>query len=226
MVDVDFLLKIVPQKYVSAAGLVVTQWAWVESVLDQYIWRLLGVRAMRGRIVTSNLMARSKIEVAAALLRKSGFDETLIRELEDEGRALANLRNIVAHGGIVSTPDQEHAIIGWISARGGALSDKTCLVTDKLLETLARRIATYLQFLIDTSARLPKQRGGWHGQDQPASKPRRLRPETIQRRLPPLLEVERQKGESQAEQEAKRAAKKAKKEADRRRDQAKKNGGS
>jgi hypothetical protein len=39
------LLWLVPDADVRGVGLVVTQWAWVEVFLDQFIWKLLGVGA-------------------------------------------------------------------------------------------------------------------------------------------------------------------------------------
>jgi hypothetical protein len=210
--DVSLLLKIVPDDYVRAAGLVVTQWAWAESILDQYIWRMLGVRALRGRIVTSNIQARLKIEMLAALLRKSNFDEPFVKEIEDEGKALANFRNLVAHGAIVAHSGLAggEATIGSYSARG-RLQTRSRRVDLKRLEVLALRIATYTQFLIEGSNRLPKQRGIRQSQEFGGPKRRNLRIDTILRQLPPLLEVERQKGPSGEEMKAAKALKLARK---------------
>lgn len=207
----DTLLRIIPDAYLQGVGLVVTQWSWTESLLDQYIWRMLGVRALRGRIVTANLQARLKIEMLAALLRKSKFDEKFVRELEDEGKTLANLRNLVAHGSIVVNPNQEaFGMISSFAARG-ELHDRSCLITAPILRQLARRTSVYLQFLVDNSTRLPKQRGLRPTQASASPKTPRLRPETIAKRLPLPLQVERQKGPSASELEAARAAKRQRK---------------
>lgn len=203
-----FTLKLIPDDYVHGVGLVVTQWAWVETVIDQYIWRLLGVRAQRGRIVTSHLPARAKIEMAAALLRKSGFDEGFVKDIEDEGKALADLRNLIAHGYIAFNHFTNIAFITSFVARG-ELQRRSKLITPAILTTLARRIATYLAYLMEQSDRLPKQRGIQPLRDPLGPKRRRLRPGTIARRLPPLLEVERQKGPTHEEMEAARAARRA-----------------
>ena len=210
--DVDLLLGIVPEPFVAAAGLVVTQWAWAENILDQYTWRMLGVRATRGRIVTSNLQARVKIEMLAALLRKSRLDEAFVREIEGEGKALADLRNLIAHGAIIVPPGHETGIVGSFSARG-ELQVRSRQITAAVLKKLARRMAIYTQFLIDGSDRLPKQRGLQPRRGRANPTPRRLRVGTIAKRLPPLLEVER--GLTGDQMVAAKARKAAKKEADR-----------
>jgi hypothetical protein len=206
--DDIYTLTLVPDAYVHGVGLVLTQWAWTETIIDQYIWRLLGVRAQRGRIVTSHLAARMKIEMAAALLRKSRLDERLVKEIEDEGKALADLRNLIAHGSIVVNRLTEVGFITSFVARG-ELQQRSKLITPAILKALARRIAIYLAFLIRESDRLPKQRGTRPIRDLSNPRRRRRRPGTIARRLLPLLEVERQTTDEQ--QKVARAETRAKK---------------
>jgi hypothetical protein len=216
--DLKEMLELVPDPYVRGVGLVITQWAWIEACIDQLIWRLLGVRAQRGRIVTSNLLAQAKIEMVAALMRKSRMDEKLIREIEGKGKALATARNLIAHGYISVRPlSKQWGIAHSYLARGGKLTDRRRTVTPEALENVALKISEFLVFILAHSERFPKQRGLRPRPNALAAKPRRLRFETIVGRLPPLLQVEWELGSSAAEQEVARAAKKARKAAHRQR---------
>lgn len=213
--NLDALLGIVPEAFVRGAGLVVTQWAWSETLLDQFIWRMLGVRAMRGRIITANLTARGKIHILAALMRKSRWDENIISSIEGEGKALSELRNLIAHGAIAVPPNgTAMGTVTSYTARG-ELTPRTRLITAEILYKAARRFAAFNQLLIEVSAKLPKQRGLRTSQGSESQKPRRLRIETILRRLPPPLEVERPTRTSHQEMEAARAAKRAQRAAHR-----------
>jgi hypothetical protein len=203
---------LVPDPFLRAVGLVVTQWAWAEAILDQCIWRLLGVRAARGRIITSNLPARIKIETLTALLRKSRFDESFVWEIENEGKALADLRNLVAHGYIAVQLGHDTGVILAASAKG-ELKDRSRRITAPLLEVLGVRIGAYVDFLCASSPRLPKQRGLQRALNLLNPKRRRHRPDTIARRRAPLLVVERPKDQTYEAQQVARAAKLAKKRA-------------
>lgn len=213
----DSYLKLVPDDYLQRVGLVVTQWSWSELIIEQYIWRLLGVRAMRGRVVTAALTTRQKIEMLAALMRKSRMKESFIKEVEDEGKALSELRNLIAHGSIVvTTGPPQLAFLGSFHARG-ELKERSKRISLDILLTLARRIATYLGYLIDQADQLPKQRGlrSKPALEGPTTPRRRTGTTRAQRLLP--LEVERQRGPTDEEMAASRAEKKARKAAHRQR---------
>jgi hypothetical protein len=200
------LIQMVPEAFAFSVGRVVTEWAWVEAVLDQCIWRMLGVRPKRGRIITSNLTARIKIEALASLLRKSRLNETFVKEVEGEGKALAELRNLVAHGYISVRPGSNTGIIVSFLAKG-EIKERSRQITPPLLDKLSERITLYLQYLVENSTRLPKQRGQQKPPSAADPKRRPLRIGTIVRRLPPPLEVERPKDQTHEEQQAAREAK-------------------
>jgi hypothetical protein len=182
--DAKSLLKVVPEPFLRGIGLVVSQWAWTEAIIDQYIWRLLGTRSERGRIVTSHLPARAKIQLLAALMRKSKFSEAMIKRIENDGATLAGQRNLVAHGYLAVRPPSEALGIAVSYIARGKLKNRSRHVTPALLERLALNIATYTDFLMAQHSLLPKQRGA--GTSPPK---RKYSIETLLKRFPPMLEV-------------------------------------
>lgn len=208
-------LKLIPPEYAQGVGAVTSQWAWAEAMINQLIWRLLGVRSARGRIVTSNIGAQTKIHMLAALMRKSRMDERLVKKIETDGKALAIGRNLVAHGYLAVWPDQPYGIAYSYLARG-KLQDRRRLVTPTLLNDLAEHIASFSLLLMDRAESFPKQRGQRPKPDAPVRAPRRLRLATIVKQLPPPLRFE-DESESSEEQALARAEKRAKKLANDRR---------
>lgn len=207
--DPKIMVRLVPDPYVQGVGRVICQWSWVEAIIDQLIWRLLGVRALRGRAVTSNLLAKGKLELLATLMRKSRMKENLVKEIETRGHGLAAVRNLVAHGCVVVNPNYDaFGLVTAFRARG-RLVDHRRMVTPSALEKVAEQIADFMIFLMENEAKFPKQRGLRHAQGVPTGTPRRRRPEAILQQLPPLLEVEIASVMTDAQMEAARNAKRA-----------------
>jgi hypothetical protein len=180
------LLGVIPDPFLRGIGLVVSQWAWTEAIIDQYIWRLLGTRPERGRIVTSNFPARAKIDLLAALMRKSKMSEMLVKKIEKDGEKLAAQRNLVVHGCLAVPPQlQGVGIAVSYIARRGKLKDRSRHVTPELLERLAGNIASFTAFMLAQDSLLPKQRGS--GEPPPK---RNYSLKTFLKRFPPVLEVD------------------------------------
>lgn len=215
--------QLIPEPYALGAGRVITVWAWVEALIDQFIWRLLGVRSLRGRIVTANLSARAKIELLATLMRKSRMNEPFIKKIEKRGNALADSRNLVAHGYIAVLPDKPYGTAISFLARG-RLTNRTRLVTPDLLNDVAAEIGNFALFLIDEQGRFPKQRGTRQRPAAPSPTSPRRRLETMLKQLPPPLVVASGSTEEKEKQDLRRLEKRARREADRQRDLAKRQG--
>ncbi|MCG8356991.1 MAG: hypothetical protein MI920_15605 [Kiloniellales bacterium] len=80
-------------------GLVISEWARLESVLDLALWAFLGTTQRHGRALTSQVSPRNRIpllkEVASKSLRLDDYD-TFVRMVDDAAHYLTE-RNCLAH---------------------------------------------------------------------------------------------------------------------------------
>jgi hypothetical protein len=181
------LLSIVSDKSLVPIGKVITAWAWTEALLDQAIWRLLGVSHRKGRAVTSAIQVAGKIDMLDALMNLSRRDRSKLSHLLKEGKHLSAQRNLVAHGYVV-TDDSETSEVRFISFHArGALTERSRRADPEIIDELARRICRFNEFLLDFHDLLPispakRKRPTSRGVDT-----RRRRMKTIAKQiLPPL----------------------------------------
>jgi hypothetical protein len=182
------LLSIVPEKYLIPIGKVITAWAWTEVMLDQAIWKLLGVTSHKGRAITSSLPASAKIETLETLMNLSRRNKSKLPHLAKEGKHLAAQRNLVAHGYVVNNDIESTSEVRFISYHArGSLTERSRRATPEIVDELAQRICRYNEFLIDFHDLLPASRNKPRRQANTDPNRRRRQMQTIAKRiLPPL----------------------------------------
>lgn len=193
LTDADLFLRLPPKDLLAPMGQIIAQWGWTETLMDSAIWKLLGVRHKRGRAVTTHLSAWGKIQMIQTLMNLTKRDKTKLKKLEKEGKKLAELRNLIAHGYIanpfLSTEEPRPVATIIMYAAKGKLTNRSRLISPKELERLARRIAEFNAFLSEFHDELPPLPGTPKTQGLPKPRKRPLRLETILKRLPPPLEA-------------------------------------
>ena len=77
--NIDSTLQTAPVEYAKAIGIVSTQCAWTEAMKNQYLADARPTSAF-GRVVTSRLGARTKIEMLAAPIPESRFNNEFVKK--------------------------------------------------------------------------------------------------------------------------------------------------
>lgn len=99
--DARMLPNKLPVKYYAAIGELITAWAHLEFNIERLIWALLGLKMSEGRLLTTGMQARPKLELLKMIGPRYTSDKNVgdsILRLCKEAAPLAAFRNDVAHG--------------------------------------------------------------------------------------------------------------------------------
>ena len=186
-IPIEWLLTMCPEEHLRPIGLVVSQFAWTDLMWSQAIWKMLGLTSKNGRQITTPMSSAAKLQTIERLGATRRRLKKDLPHLIGEGDELRRLRNLVAHG-VFFTPWLGSPIAHLVSySARQKLKDKSAIIPPGRLEQLARRIATYNQFLHGFHQLLPRQRGGGVKYYKKGKTPRTL--EELLKLLPPELEV-------------------------------------
>jgi hypothetical protein len=171
-----------------AIGRVITQWSFLETMVDSCIWQAGGIRNDMGRIVSAQMQMQSKLDTLHSILNQKfpwlGEQFSPVSKYVKE--CLSGKRNIVAHGMWVTLRPNKSSLVVKLSARG-KLKDQGGYMDAAEIESLAADISDVTVWVLQLCERLPKlktRRGELirkaqetpRPQDGPARKLHALRP--------------------------------------------------
>ena len=111
-----------PDKHLRLVGLVITEWARLETVIDLGFSAYLGVSQRTGRALTSEIQTRSRLPLLKAIgkerLPKARFAE--LKTILDDASHYLTERNELAHAvwGVPDPGESPYLSIGEITKRG------------------------------------------------------------------------------------------------------------
>lgn len=98
-------------------GIISFQWAYLEYLVSNVVWHLLGIEKEKGVIVTGHLDIKPELAVAMELADYSGSSSELkgaLKQLSknlDSAEGLASRRNLIVHGIYSSRPQDPTVMI-------------------------------------------------------------------------------------------------------------------
>jgi len=108
MVQIHTIHSCPPASYTRAIGEVAAEWGAFEFAVEKLIWVLLKIGPKEGRLVTTQMNIRPKLEILKGLIGRSGMDATLSKNLlvvVKRALTLSDARNRIIHG-LWSTPQK------------------------------------------------------------------------------------------------------------------------
>lgn len=135
-----------PKSCYAAVGEIVTKWAHLEWNLERIIWRLLGMSNREGRILTTGMSARTKIEIIDATAKHYTKDQTIkdaVVAINHRARPLADYRNNLVHG-VFGYPGNKSRSLHLIKVAGNKkyrISPKPSKITVKEIAEQAKQIS-------------------------------------------------------------------------------------
>lgn len=97
-------------------GKISFQWAYLEYLVSNVVWYLIGVSKEKGMIITGHLDIKPEIQISRELADHEGASENIRRVLKDLSRNLdselghASRRNLIVHG-IYSSREGDPAVM-------------------------------------------------------------------------------------------------------------------
>ena len=92
-------------------GAVISRWATLEFLLQNIIWRAMGLENAQGRVLTVGMPIEKLAGILRNLPNRWITDETVkadLKALLDDIRETVDLRNYLAHGIWTTYPDEQH----------------------------------------------------------------------------------------------------------------------
>jgi len=142
-------------------GRVVVAWSRLEHSIDEVIWAVLRTSVEDGRIITSNLDTRYRLNLLRGLAERHLTKDQIkiLSEAIGKINELVEFRNLIVHGLWVTTPENVPAVQSLRGKLPDEANSNEVITTEmpaELMQNIIDRIVLMMNYLIDCRTTLYK----------------------------------------------------------------------